>query len=161
MNGDESMDEKEIDDLINDPDFIREVELANKRGAEKMERLPKAKSANIDPKTRRLVLDMENGVTLLVPVDLVQGLQTDNVGALTDFELVANGTQIHWETLDVQFYVESFLQGVFGTKRWMAGLREHLAEIGRKGGSSKSSAKRAASAENGKKGGRPRKQKTA
>lgn len=155
------MDEKEIDKLANDPDFIHEVELASKRGAEKMERLPKAKSAKIDSKTRRLVLEMENGVTLLVPIDLVQGLQTDDMNALKDFELVLKGTQIHWETLDAQFYIESFLNGVFGSQKWMSGLREHLAEIGRKGGSSKTSAKRAASVENGKKGGRPRTRRTA
>lgn len=155
------MDEKEIDELANDPDFVRMVELANKRGEEKMARLPKAISAEIDPKTRRLILEMESGVTLLVPINLVQGLQTEDVKALKDFQLVLNGTQIHWETLDVQFYVDSFLRGVFGTKRWMAGLREHLAEIGRKGGSSRSAAKRQASAENGKKGGRPRKSSSA
>ena len=141
---------------MSDEEFEKMYVEATRRGEEKMARLSKAKSAKIDPKTRRLILDMESGVTLLVPIDLVQGLQTADVKALRDFELVLNGTQIHWETLDVQFYVESFLQGVFGTKRWMAGLREHLAEIGRKGGSSRSAAKRQASAENGKKGGRPR-----
>lgn len=146
---------------MSDEEFERMYVEATRRGEEEMERLPKAKSAKVDTKTRRLVLEMENGVTLLVPVDLVQGLQTDDVKALKDFDLVFNGTQIHWETLDVQFYIESFLQGTFGTKKWMAGLREHMAEIGRKGGSSKSSAKRAASAENGKKGGRPRKIRSA
>lgn len=142
---------------MNDPEFEKEIELANKRGSEKMARLPKAKSARIDPTTRRLVLEMENGVTLLVPVSMIQGLQTDKVKALMDFELVLNGTQIHWETLDVQFTLESFLKGIFGTQKWMAGLNEHLAEIGKKGGRSRSAAKQAASIENGKKGGRPRK----
>ena len=151
------MDEKRIKELMNDPEFQKEVDLANKSGAEKMARLPKAKSAKIDTESRRLILDMESGVTVLVPVDMIQGLQTEDLKALKDFELVLNGTQIHWETLDTQFYVESFLNGVFGTKRWMAGLKEHLVEIGRKGGLAKTPAKRAASAENGKKGGRPRK----
>jgi general stress protein YciG len=35
-------------------------------------------------------------------------------------------------------------------------IRQYLAEIGRKGGSSKSERKAAAARENGKKGGRPR-----
>jgi hypothetical protein len=38
-------------------------------------------------------------------------------------------------------------------------IRRYLAEIGRKGGSVKSNAKAASSRENGKKGGRPRKNK--
>lgn len=155
------MDEKKIQALLNDPDFQKEVDLANKSGAERMERLPKAQKAKIDLETRRLILEMQSGVTLLVPIDMVQGLQTDDAKALKDFELVLNGTQIHWDTLDVQFTIESFLSGVFGTKKWMASLREHLSEIGRKGGRAKTPAKRAASAENGKKGGRPRKVRSA
>ena len=38
-------------------------------------------------------------------------------------------------------------------------LRQHYAECGRKGGSSKSPAKQAAAQRNGRRGGRPRKQK--
>ena len=155
------MDEKRIKELMDDPEFQKEVDLANKRGAERMARLPKAKAARVDIKTRRLVLDMESGVTVLVPIDMIQGLQTTDSRALKDFELVLNGTQIHWDELDVQFMVESFLNGVFGTQKWMASLKEHLAEIGRKGGQAKTAAKRAASAENGKKGGRPRNVRTA
>lgn len=155
------MDEKRIQALLDDSEFEREFQLANKRGAERMERLPKAKTARIDLRSRRLVLDMESGVTLLVPIDMIQGLQTDDPEALNDVELILNGTQIHWETLDVYFTVESFLKGIFGSQRWMSGLKEHLAEIGRKGGRAKTPAKRAASVENGKKGGRPRRQRTA
>lgn len=155
------MDEKQIEALMADPDFQKEVDLANKRGAERMARLPKASKAKIDIETRRLILEMQSGVTLLVPIDMVQGLQTDDGNALNDFELVLNGTQIHWDTLDVQFTIESFLSGIFGTKKWMASLKDHLAEIGRKGGSAKTPAKRAASAENGKKGGRPKKVRSA
>lgn len=155
------MDEKRIQALLDDSDFQKEVELANKRGAEEMARLPKARSARIDVKSLRLILELETGVTVLVPVEMIQGLQTDDLKALRDFELVLLGTQIHWHKLDVQFYVEDFLNGVFGTKKWMASLKDHLAEIGRKGGSAKTPAKRAASAENGKKGGRPPKVRSA
>jgi hypothetical protein len=44
---------------------------------------------------------------------------------------------------------------VMGNKKEI--IRQYLAEIGRKGGSSKSEDKAKASRENGKKGGRPRK----
>lgn len=142
---------------VDEAELERQHLEATKRGEETMARLPKASSAKYDKKSGRLILEMHNGSTLLVPVNLIQGLQTDDDKALADFELVMQGTQIHWETLDVQFYIESLLKGVFGTPKWMTNLQEHLAEIGRKGGSSRSSAKRKASAENGKKGGRPKK----
>lgn len=151
------MDDKRIQEIMDDPEFQRQVKEANKRGREELERLPKAASARFDSKSKRIVLDLINGVTLMVPTDLIQGLQTSDTKALSDFELFAHGTEIHWETLDVQFYVEDFLRGVFGNAKWMSGLKEHLSEIGRRGGQAKSPAKRAASAENGKKGGRPRK----
>lgn len=133
------------------PEFEREYQEATRRGRERLEALPKAAGAEYDKKTKRLVLNLTNGVVLLVPVGLIQGLQTDDDEALSDFELVLQGSQIHWETLDVQFYIDSFLRGVFGTPGWMA-------EIGARGGTSRSDAKRQASRENGKKGGRPKKQ---
>ncbi len=98
---------------------------------------------------------MRNGVTVFVPIALIQGLQSEDGIALNDLELIGQGTQIHWHTLDVQFYVEDLLKGVFGTPKWMKSLDEHLSEIGRKGGSQKSEAKANSSRENGKKGGRP------
>lgn len=155
------MDEKRIKEKLEDPEFERQYIEATRRGKEYLEKAPKASSARYDAKSRRIVIDMTTGVTLMIPVSLIQGLQTDDEKALADFNLMADGTEIHWETLDAQFYIESFLKGVFGSQKWMSGLREHLAEIGRKGGSAKTSAKRAASAENGKKGGRPRTRRTA
>lgn len=155
------MDEKRIKEKLEDPEFERQYIEATRRGKEYLEKAPKASSARYDAKSRRIVIDMTTGVTLMIPVSLIQGLQTDDEKALADFNLMADGTEIHWETLEAQFYIESFLKGVFGTQKWMSGLREHLAQIGRKGGSAKTSAKRAASAENGKKGGRPRTRRTA
>jgi hypothetical protein len=155
------MGSRTIKEIMSSPEFNRQFKEAGIRGKQRLKELPKASSARYDAKSHRLVLEMQNGVTLLVPVNLIQGLQTDDVRALSDFELVSKGTQIHWNTLDVQFYVESLLHGVFGTAKWMSELKRHLSEIGRKGGSSKSAAKRVASAENGKKGGRPRTRRTA
>lgn len=152
---------RSINEIMSSDEFERQFKEATLRGKQRLKELPKASSARFEPKSQRVVLEMQNGVTLLVPVELIQGLQTDDGKALSDFELVAEGTEIHWRTLDVQFYVEDLLRGVFGTPKWMSGLKRHLSEIGRKGGSSRSAAKQAASAENGKKGGRPRTQRSA
>lgn len=142
---------------MSEEEFERQYVDATRRGKEEFERLPKAAAARYDRKTGRIVLEMVNGVTLLVPVNLVQGLQNGTGEQLADFDLMLGGTEIHWNELDVQFYVEDFLRGVFGTQKWMSELKEHLSKMGHRGGSSKSPAKRAASVENGKKGGRPRK----
>jgi hypothetical protein len=135
----------------------RQYEEATKRGEETLRDLLKADSARFDKNSRRLVLEMQNGTTVLVPVHLIQGLQTADDKDLVDLRLVAEGTQIHWDKLDVQFYVKSLIEGIFGTKKWMKNLNEHLAEIGRRGGKSTSKAKSEASRHNGLKGGRPKK----
>ena len=138
-----------------------EFQEATRRGRARLDALPKASSAKYNKASKRLILNLTNGVTLFVPVDLIQGLQTDSAEALSDFDLVSEGSQIHWHTLDVQFYVKSLLEGVFGTPKWMDNLKTHYAKIGAKGGASQSEAKKLSSRENGKKGGRPRNQRIA
>ncbi len=144
---------------MTDKEFERQYVEALKRGEEHLRALPKAVGAHYDEASMRIVLEMETGVTLLIPIGMVQGLQTDDSKALSDFSLMAEGSQIHWNELDVQFYVEDFLKGVFGNRKWMKNIDEHLSAIGRKGGQARTPAKRAASAANGKKGGRPRRVK--
>jgi len=53
--------------------------------------------------------------------------------------------------LDADLYVPALLQGVFGSKSWMARV------LGAQGGRARTAAHVAASRENGRKGGRPRK----
>lgn len=153
--------DKQNNDIFNEEKFKEQFKAATERGEAHLAALPKADSAKYDKKSRRLILEMENGTTLLIPVNLIQGLQTVDDTALNDFDLMLEGSQIHCHVLDVQFYVKSLLEGVFGTSKWMNNLKEHLSEAGRKGGASRSQAKRTASAENGKKGGRPRKTRVA
>lgn len=153
---------KNINEIgMSENEFERQYLEATQRGNAEIDVMPKAVSAKYDHASRRIIFDMENGVTLLVPIDLVQGLSEGNDSEMADLELKFQGTEVHWKALDVQFYVKDLLLGIFGTPRWMSGLKKHLAEIGSKGGRSKTAAKRAASAENGKKGGRPRNSKTA
>jgi hypothetical protein len=53
--------------------------------------------------------------------------------------------------LDAHLYLPALMQGIFGTKAWMA------AQLGASGGRARSAAKAAAARANGKRGGRPRK----
>jgi hypothetical protein len=53
--------------------------------------------------------------------------------------------------VDADLYVPALLEGLLGSKRWMA------SRLGRIGGQSRSGAKKAASVANGRLGGRPKK----
>jgi len=67
-----------------------------------------------------------------------------------DIEISPAGLGLHWRRLDADLYVPALLQGVFGSKSWMA------RQLGAEGGRARTVAKVAASRENGRKGGRPR-----
>ena len=94
-------------------------------------------------------LALSNGVEVVIPRKLLQGLDGGSTRELRDVTIVGHGTGLHWPALNVDHYVRGLLAGVFGTRRW----GEHL----RAAGSVSSPAKAAAARENGRKGGRPKK----
>ena len=125
-------------------------------GKQKTATSARAKSVSFDRKNRRLVVELENGATFMVPVSLVQILHDASDEQIADVRLKVHGLYLSWEQLDEDLTLEHLISGVFGTQKRMNDLRQHLAAAGRKGGVSRSVAKSRASAINGKKGGRPR-----
>lgn len=115
---------------------------------------PRARSVSYDRKNDHLIVELRNRVALLIPTYLLQGVAGADPKLIAQVEMDARGYGLHWETLDVDLTVPGLVAGVFGTKQWMSQL---AAEMGRKGGSARSTAKAAASRANGKLGGRPRK----
>jgi len=112
---------------------------------------PRAVKARYDARKARLVVELANGVILLLPPALLQGLEQATPRQLAAVELSPLGTGLHWEALDVDLSVAGLAAGVFGSRAWMS-------ELARRAGSVKSRRKAASSRANGMKGGRPRKQ---
>jgi hypothetical protein len=110
---------------------------------------PCARQVEYDHQRNLMVFYFTNGAQFAVPPDLIQGLQGATVEQLNDVWVDRAGLSVHWPSLDADFSILSLVQGIFGTKAWMA-------EIGRQGGKQTSEAKRRASRENGQKGGRPK-----
>lgn len=124
-----------------------------KRAGERMGALRQAGhavSARYDRRSSRIVVELSNGVQMAFPVRLIEGLADAAPDDLAEIEISPAGLGLHWPKLDADVYVPALLKGVFGSKRWMA------AELGAAGGKARSAAKAAASRENGRKGGRPR-----
>lgn len=110
---------------------------------------PCAHKVRYDPERDLIEIYLTNGALFAVPPNLIQGLQGATTEQLEDVWLDRAGLSVHWPSLDADFSILSLVQGIFGTKAWMA-------ELGAQGGKRTSEAKRQASRENGKKGGRPK-----
>ena len=128
----------------------RDLAKAEKRMAAKRE-AGHAVSARYDRRRSRVVVALNTGVELTFPTQLAEGLADASPDSLAEIEISPAGLGLHWPRLDADLYVPALLQGVFGSKRWMA------RQLGAEGGRSRTAAKVAASRENGRKGGRPRK----
>ncbi len=128
----------------------QQFEAAKSRGDARM-RGPRAQSAHYDAGRNRVIVRLTTGVEIgFAPRD-VEGLQHASADDLKAIEVEAFGLGIHFPRLDAGLYVPALLEGVLGSKNWMA------AQLGAAGGRTRSMAKAAASRENGKRGGRPRK----
>jgi hypothetical protein len=102
------------------------------------------------PGLNLLIVGLSNHRRLVLPVEDLQGLEHATHEQLENYELLGSGTGISFPALDADFYVPALIEGVYGTRRWMA-------ELGKKGGGAKTDAKRQAARQNGVKGGRPKK----
>ncbi|MBN9559253.1 MAG: DUF2442 domain-containing protein [Alphaproteobacteria bacterium] len=123
---------------------------AQARGEERLNG-PRAESVHYDAGRDRVIVRLTTGVEIgFAPRD-AEGLQQASRAELSEIELQSFGLGIHFPRLDADLYVPALLEGVLGSKKWMA------ARLGAAGGRTRSTTKAAASRANGKRGGRPRK----
>lgn len=128
-----------------------QIDAAEARGRELMEREPRAVAVRFDRETGRVELTLGNGCAYAFPAHLVQDLQGAAEEDLAEVEVDGVGFNLHWPTLDVDLYVPALVAGIFGTRVWMT------RELARQAGLAKSPAKAEAARRNGARGGRPRK----
>ena len=128
-----------------------EFELATQRARRRRDRIPSAVTARYDRKSGRIVIGLSTQMDVAFPPNVVQGLENASASQLEPIEISPSGFGIHFPKLDEDLYLPALLEGVFGSKRWMA------VRLGALGGRSKSTAKTSASRKNGRLGGRPRK----
>ena len=128
-----------------------EIESANERAAARLSKIPTATAARYDPRIGRVVIDLSSGLSIAFRPQDAQGLEEAKPEQLTKIEISPSGFGLHFPALDADIYLPGLLEGLLGSRRWMA------AQLGKAGGSATSRAKTAAVRANGKLGGRPKK----
>jgi Protein of unknown function (DUF2442) len=126
-------------------------EMANERARQLRSTGPKATAARYDRKTGRVVISLNNKLDVSFSPGDAQGLENAQPSQLEEIEISPSGFGIHFPALDADLYVPAILEGILGSRKWMA------SRLGQVGGQSRSRAKKAAARANGRLGGRPRK----
>ena len=106
-------------------------------------------AARYDQQMSRIAVTLDNGIEFSFPVRLTEGLANASPGKLSKIEISPSGLGLYWPRLDADVYIPALLNGVFGSKHWMA------AQLGAFGGQAMTRVKAMASRENGRKGGQP------
>jgi hypothetical protein len=128
-----------------------EYEAATAAGKRRLATTPHAVAVRYDRRADRIVVTLNTAIDVSFSPRDAQGLEDASAEELAAIEITPPGFGLHWPKLDADLYVPALLEGVLGSRRWMA------ARLGAAGGRSRSKAKAAASRENGKLGGRPAK----
>ena len=123
---------------------------ARQQGEAHLQTELQAQQVTYDRAKEQLVIELKNGIIILLPRHLLQGLQEATAEQIATLQVGPRGASLHWESLGLSFSLAGLLVGSFGTQAWMQ-------ELGRRGGHAISTAKATAARLNGKKGGRPAK----
>ncbi|HET7229299.1 MAG TPA: DUF2442 domain-containing protein [Longimicrobium sp.] len=118
-----------------------------------------AEQGKMEPVAERVFYDTQSGYFFVhcrfaFRPDQVKGLEGATLDQLASCELLGSGESIYWPELDEGASVADLAAGAFGDAPW---VRQFAA----RGGRAKSAVKAAAVRENGKKGGRPAKKRSA
>jgi Protein of unknown function (DUF2442) len=130
--------------------FEEQFERANRRARDLRASAPRAVAARFDRRTGRILIELNSGLEVGFLPENGEGLENASAAELEKIEITPSGYGIHFPKLEADLYLPALLQGLTGSRKWMA------SGLGRVGGASRSRAKVAAARKNGKLGGRPR-----
>lgn len=102
---------------------VEAMEAAERAGALQRSLLPAAIAVRYDGAMDRVVVILDTGVELAFAPWLVQGLGGAEAGDLVEAEISPSGLGLFFPRLNADVYLPGLMEGVMGTKRWMAAMR--------------------------------------
>ena len=122
---------------------------------------PRAVTAQYDAVTATVTIRLANGCAFLFPVNRFPELATGTPEQLATVQVDLDGEALVWNEPNFCVSVPGLIMAAVGNwDRWAADQARRK-DNARKGGQSKAPARAEASRTNGRKGGRPRKEKSA
>ncbi len=128
-----------------------QFENASRRWRSPKSALPRAVSARYDRRIGRVLVRLNTNLELAFSPRDAEGLEKATPAQLSSIEISPSGFGIHFPKIDADLYLPALLEGILGSRKWMA------SRLGAQGGKSRSAAKKEAAKRNGLAGGRPRK----
>ena len=128
-----------------------EFKTANARGQNRRRSFSSAVSACYDARRDRVVVTLQSGLEVGFAAHRAEELANASPAQLRRVDISPSGLGIHFPDADADIYLPSLMEGLLGSRRWMA------SRLGLSGGRSRSDSKIAAARANGKLGGRPKK----
>jgi hypothetical protein len=93
---------------------------ANARSRRLRDAGPTAVSATYDRRSDRVVVRLSSGIDIGFSPRDTQGLETARPTDLDPIEISPSGLGLHFPKVDADLYLPALLEGVFGSRRWMA-----------------------------------------
>lgn len=93
-----------------------DVEAANRRMAERLERETRAVAACYDSERGRIVIELSTDEDISFPPDRLEGLEGAAAADLAEIEIGPAGLALHFPRLDADFALAPLLAGSFGSR---------------------------------------------
>ncbi|WP_163034408.1 DUF2442 domain-containing protein, partial [Pseudomonas viridiflava] len=103
-----------------DPLTEQDVAKAERRMNERLKTGPYAVEAHYDRRVSRIIIMLNSGVELAIPPRLAEGLSDARPDQLDNIEVSPSGLGLYFPELDADLYVPALLEGVLGSRSWMA-----------------------------------------
>ena len=97
-----------------------EFERANANMKELQAKSGTVTSATFDPNTRSIILKLSTGIGVFFSPEEAQGLENATPAQLSEIEITPSGLGLRFPQLDADIWVPSLLEGVLGSRKWMA-----------------------------------------
>lgn len=90
------------------------------RAAKRLATTPTALTAHYDRRIGRVVVALSSGLEIAFKPHDVQGLESARPAQLSEIRISPSGLGLYIPALDADLYLPALLEGLFGSRQWMA-----------------------------------------